>query len=60
MDKIILFLLIALVGWWIGNMAGQDQYAQILGAEVSAHEVIMGIVGATVGCHLFLYTSSTR
>jgi hypothetical protein len=60
MDKISLFLLIGLVGWWIGNMAGQDQYAQILGTEASAVEMIMGIVGATVSCHLFLYPSSTR
>jgi hypothetical protein len=60
MDKISLFLLIGFVGWWIGNMAGQDQYAQILGAEASALEMIMGIVGATISCHLFLYTSSTR
>jgi hypothetical protein len=57
MEKMILFLLIALGGWWIGNMAGQDPYAQILGAEVSPLEVIMGIVGATVSCHFFLYTS---
>jgi uncharacterized membrane protein YuzA (DUF378 family) len=60
MDKIILFLLIGIVWWLIGNMAGQDQYAQLLGAEASALEIIMGIVGATVSCHLFLYTSSTR
>ena len=36
MDKIILFLSIGLIGWWIGNLAGPDQYAQILGADASA------------------------
>ena len=59
MDKIILFLLIGLVGLWIGNITGQDQYAQILGGEASALEMIMGIVAATVSCHLFLYNSPT-
>ena len=60
MDKIILFVLIGLAGWSIGNLAGPDPYAQILGAEVSALEMIMGIVGAILCCHLFLYPSSTR
>jgi hypothetical protein len=60
MGQVILFLLIGLVGWWIGYMAGQNQYAQFLGAEPSALDMIMGIVGATVSCHLFLYASSTR
>jgi len=60
MDKIILFLLIGLVGWWIGNMAGQDQYAQILGAEASALEMIMGIVGSSASGYLLLYASGTR
>ena len=43
MDKIILFLSIGLIGWWIGNLAGPDQYAQILGADASAVELIMEI-----------------
>jgi uncharacterized membrane protein YeaQ/YmgE (transglycosylase-associated protein family) len=58
MNKIFLFLLIGVVGWLIGNIAGQGQY--LLEAEANALEMIMGIVGATVSCHLFLYTSSTR
>jgi len=57
---IIWLVLIGVVGWSIGNMAGQHQYAQILGAEPSALDMIVGIVGATVSCHLFLYNSSTR
>lgn len=56
MDKIILFLSIGLVGWWIGNLAGPNQYAQILGADASALEMIMGIVGAG---YLFTYASGT-
>ena len=46
MDKIIVFLSIGLIGWWVGNLSGPDQYAQILGADASALEMIMGIVGA--------------
>ena len=57
MDKIILFLSIGLIGWWLGNLAGPDQYAQILGADASALEMIMGIVGAG---YLFTYASETR
>ena len=57
---IIWLVLIGVVGWSIGNMAGQHQYAQILGAEPSGLDMIVGIVGATVSCHLFLYNSSTR
>jgi uncharacterized membrane protein YeaQ/YmgE (transglycosylase-associated protein family) len=60
MYAIIWLVLIGVVGWLIGHMAGQDQYAQILGAEPSALEMIIGIVGATVSCHLLLYASSTR
>ena len=56
MDKIILFLSIGLIGWWIGNLAGPNQYAQILGADASALEIIMGIVGAG---YLFTYASGT-
>jgi len=57
---IIWLVLIGVVGWSLGNMAGQPQYAQILGAEPSALDMITGLVGATVSCHLFLYNSSTR
>ena len=60
MYAIILLVLIGVVGWSIGNMAGQHQYAQILGAEPSAIEITLGIAVTTVGCHLFLHTSSTR
>jgi hypothetical protein len=60
MYAIIWLVLIGVVGWLIGNMAGQNQYMQFLGAEPNALEMITGLVGATVGCHLFLYTSSPR
>jgi hypothetical protein len=56
MDKLILFLSIGLIGGWIGNLAGPDQYAQILGADASALEMIMGIVGAG---YLFTNPSGT-
>jgi hypothetical protein len=59
MYAIIGLALIGVVGW-IGNMAGQAQYAQILWAEPSALEMTIGIVGAAVSCHLFLYAFSTR
>ncbi len=54
MYAIIWLVLIGVVGWSIGNMAGQGQYAQILGADPGALEIILGIVGATIGCHLIL------
>ncbi len=57
MDKIILFLSIGLIGWWLGNLAGPDQYAQILGADASPLEIIMGITGAG---YLFTYASGTQ
>ncbi|MGZ8496227.1 MAG: hypothetical protein ACXWWP_10045 [Candidatus Binatia bacterium] len=57
MDKIILFLSIGLIGWWIGNLAGQDQYAQVLGAAASVLEMIRGIAGAG---YLFLVASGTH
>ena len=57
MDKIILFLSIGLIGGWIGNLTGPDQYAQVLAADASALEIIMGIVGAG---YLFMYASETR
>ena len=57
MDKIILFLSIGLIGGWIGNLAGQDQYAQVLGADASVLEMIMGIAGAG---YLFMVASGTQ
>ena len=60
MHKIILFSLIALVIWLILIVAGQDGYAEIIGAEASALEVIMGIIGATIICHVLVHPSSTR
>ena len=60
MYAIIWLVLIGVVGWSIGNMAGQHQYAQILGADPTALDLVMGIVGATVSCHLFLYTALTH
>jgi uncharacterized membrane protein YeaQ/YmgE (transglycosylase-associated protein family) len=60
MYAIIWLVLIGVVGWLIGNMAGQNQYAQILGAEPSALDMITGLVGAAIACHLFLYTALTH
>ena len=61
MYAIMWLVLIGVVGGLIGNMAGQDLNAQrIFVAEPSALEMILGTVGATVSCYLFLYTSSAR
>jgi len=60
MYAIIWPVLIGVIGWSIANMAGQHQYAQILRADPSALEIMLGIVVTGVGCHLFLHTSSTR
>ena len=59
MYAIIWLVLMGIVDWSIRNMAGQDHYVQILGADPSVFEIILGIVGATVACHLFLHRSST-
>jgi len=60
MDKIIVFLLIGLVGWWLGNMAGLVGYEQLYDIEPSGLEMIFGIVGSSAGSYFFLYTSGTR
>ena len=60
MDKIILFLLIGLFGWWIGNMAGQVGYERLFETEPSVLDMIFGIVGSSASGYLFLYTSGTR
>jgi uncharacterized membrane protein YeaQ/YmgE (transglycosylase-associated protein family) len=56
----IWFVLMGIVAWSIGNMTGQEQYGRILGADPSVLEIVLGIVGAIVGCHLFLNSSSIR
>jgi hypothetical protein len=33
MDKFILFLLIGIVGWWIGNMVGHVGYERVFDIE---------------------------
>jgi uncharacterized membrane protein YeaQ/YmgE (transglycosylase-associated protein family) len=60
MDKIILFLLIGLVGCWLGNMAGLFGYEQVYETEPSGLDMIFGIVGASAGSYFFLYTSGAR
>jgi uncharacterized membrane protein YeaQ/YmgE (transglycosylase-associated protein family) len=58
MDKIILFLLIGLLGWWIGNMAAQVGYEQLFETEPSGLDMIFGIVGTSASG--YLYTSWTQ
>jgi hypothetical protein len=60
MDKIILFLLIGLFGWWIGNMAAQVGYEQLFETDPSGLDMIFGIVGSSASSYLFLYTPGTR
>ena len=60
MDKIILFLLIGLVGWWLGNMLGQGGYERLFENEPSGLDMIFGIVGSSASSYWFLYTSGTR
>ena len=60
MDKIILFLLIGLFGWWIGIMVGQVNYEHLFETEPSGLDMIFGIVGSSVSSYLFLYTSGTQ
>jgi len=59
MDKIIVVFLTGLFVWPLGAITVQDPYTGSLGAEPNMIEMIMGIIAATVGCHLFLYRSST-
>jgi hypothetical protein len=54
MNKIILFLLIGLVGWWIGNLMGQGGYQQLLETEPSGLDMIFGVVGSSASGYVFL------
>lgn len=60
MDKIILFLLIGLFGWWIGNTVAQVNYEQLIETEPSGLDMIFGVVGSSASSYLFLYTSGAR
>ena len=60
MDKVILFLLIGLFGWWIGNTAGQVGYEQLFETGPSGIDIIFGIVGSLVSSYLFWYRSATQ
>ena len=53
MDKIILFLLIGIFGWWIGNMTGQVAYEPVFETDPSEIDMIFGIVGASVSGYLY-------
>ena len=53
MYAIFWLVLIGVVSWLIEDLAGQNQYAQIIGAEPNALDMIMGLLGAAVACHLF-------
>ncbi len=60
MDKIILFLLVGMVGWWIGSLAGQVGYERLFETEPSGLDMIFGIVGSSASSYLFLYPSGTQ
>lgn len=60
MDKIIVFLLIGLGGWWIGSMLGQGGYEQLFETEPSGLDMLFGIVGSSATGYLFFPTSGTR
>ena len=60
MDKIILFSLIGLVGWWIGNMVGHVGYEQVFDSEPSWLDRIAGIVGSSASSYLFFTPYGTR
>jgi uncharacterized membrane protein len=60
MDKIIVFLLIGLVGWWIGNLVGQVAQQQLFDADPSGVDMIFGIVGSSFSSYFFLYAGGTR
>lgn len=59
MDKVILFLLIGVVGWWLGNTAGPVGY-ELLETEPSGLDMIFGIAGSSAAGYLLLYTFATR
>ena len=54
MDKIIFFLLIGLLGWWIGSMSGQVGYEQLFETEPSELDMIFGIVGTSASGYLYM------
>jgi hypothetical protein len=60
MDKVILFLLIGVVGWWLGNTAGPVGYEPLLETEPSGLDMIFGIAGSSAGGYLLLYTFAAR
>jgi hypothetical protein len=53
-NKFIVLTVLGLVVWSIKTMGGQDQFTQILGADVTGLEMLMGIVGATISCQLLM------
>jgi hypothetical protein len=58
MNKIILFLLIGLAGWWIGNLVGQVGHEQLFETDPSGIDMIFGIAGSSFSS--YLYTSGTQ
>jgi hypothetical protein len=59
MEKIILFLMIGLVGSWMGTIAEQVGYERFFESEPGWLEMIFGIVGTSASSYLLLYTSET-
>ncbi len=60
MGKVILFLLIGMTGWWIGNLMGSVGHEQLFEPDPSGLDMIFGIVGSSVSSYLFLYTPGTQ
>ena len=60
MDRIILFALIGLVGWWIGNVVEHFGYEQVFDNEPSWLVMIAAIVGSSASSCLFFTPYGTR
>jgi len=61
MDGLLLWVLIvAAAGWLTGKLIGETGYGEALGGYADGLDVVLGIVGASIGGYLFLAGASAE
>jgi len=58
MDGLYWLLMVGITGWLTGKMIGETGYGEALGGYADGLDIVLGIVGASMGGYLFFGAAS--